>query len=101
MPFGKVTFFIGWIEKGHTKEVCFNIDEYILQEKARKGAQHLREFLRHILNEGLVTELLQEFLKELFQQQEDEQKRREIFGEGPLTKEKMEVAIQNLIDKRR
>lgn len=97
-----VTFFIGYTEKGVTREARQRVDEEILWDQARRGgSQAVREFLHNYVVPELIEGLLRDFLAEFVQQEKEQAEREKLFGKGPLTVASMENAIAELVKKRR
>lgn len=98
--FSGVTFFIGYVEKGVTKEAKQFIDDYELYYQAKEGYDNIRQFLLESLMRNMVKGLLDEFLKEFKELEQDRKEREKLFGPGPLTVESMDRAIRELVKRR-
>lgn len=77
------------------------IDEFLLGEQARNGSRTAREFLHQMIEEQLVQPLLDLILKDLVERERQDEERKALFGDGPVTVANMENAITELVKRKR
>lgn len=84
-----------------TQGMTLPIDEQLLREHARNGSQAVREFLRWIIQDQMIEPLLDLVLKDMVEREREEEERKALFGDGPITVSSMENAIVELVKRRR
>jgi hypothetical protein len=94
-------FRMEYTENGRTIHAPLLVDNFILEDLARRGSNNVRDFLRRAINEQLVEPMLDLFLKDLVAREREEAERKALFGDGPITVASMENAIQELVKRRR
>lgn len=100
--FHNIVFFIGYTEKGVTKEARQTVAEDVLEHHARKGgSKAVRDFLHAYVFPHMLEALLRDFLKELVEREQSDAEQKALLSKALFGRHGMEDAVAQLLEMKR